>query len=92
MRLHHQFVEFLGRQIVADLIHNRKIKVRDERMIAGLVENVILADLEAEEELNDEARAVLKQHYDSMRAEGVNYDEMFRKVKAQLAKEKGIKL
>jgi hypothetical protein len=92
MRLHPVFVNYLAAQLVADLVKARKVRIEDERMIIGLVKNTILDDLEAEEALDDEAREVLKVHYDKMRAAGVSYDEMLRKVKAQLAKEKGIVL
>lgn len=92
MRLHPDFVEYLAGQIAADLVHAKKVKLADDRFLAGLIRNCIVSDLEEEEALNEEAHEVLKEHYETIRSSGVNYDEMFRKIKAQLAKEKGIKL
>ena len=92
MKLHPQLVSYIAETLVADLIKEKKISVHDDRMIIGLVENVIEDEMELEAQLDEEVREVLSEYYEQMRASGVSYDEMFRKVKAQLAKEKGIVL
>jgi hypothetical protein len=92
MRLHSRLVSYIAETVVAELQQNRRIRLQDPRPIVTMVEHLIEDDLEAEAELDDEAREVLADHYQEMREGGVNYDEMFRKVKAKLAHEKGIKL
>ena len=92
MRLHTRLVSHIAESVVSELQQGRRIRIQDDRPIVTLVEHIIEEDLEAEAALDDEVRQVLADHYEDMRAEGVNYDEMFRKVKAKLAHEKGISL
>ena len=49
-------------------------------------------ELAVEDRLNDEAREVLAQHMSQMERSDITYSEMFRKVKRELAKKKGIVL
>jgi len=41
-----------------------------------------------EDRVNDEVRNILVQHQDEMRRTGVSYQEMFKKVKAQIARDR----
>ena len=43
-----------------------------------------------EDRLNEEVREVLVQHTDQMDRSDITYSEMFKKVKRELAKQKGI--
>jgi hypothetical protein len=92
VRLHPMLVNFIAESVAAELEHEKVVSFHDDRMIVGLVENVINAEMEREAELDEEVRAILSRHYEEMRRGGLNYDEMFRKVKAQLARERGIVL
>ena len=49
-------------------------------------------DLSVEDRLNEEAREVLAQHMTHMERSDITYSEMFKKVKRELAKKKGIVL
>lgn len=92
MKLHPQLISYIAESVVADLIKEKKIIISDDRMIIGLIENTIEDEIEKEAFLDDEVREVLAEHYEVMRSTGVSYDEMFRKVKAKLARDKGIVL
>ena len=92
MSLHPQLVAFLAESVIADLRRDGAIHVVDDRLLVGLIENVINDEMERAAELDDEVREILKEHYEQMRASGLNYDEMFRKVKSKLAAERGIVL
>ena len=92
MSLHPQLVAFLAESVIADLRRDGSIRVSDDRLLAGLVENVIEEEMERAAALDDEVREILNEHYEQMRASGLNYDEMFRKVKSKLASERGIVL
>ena len=76
--------------IVGALLESKAVRLDDRERIAGKVENVILADLEAEERLEEEARELLNKHYEMVRAEGAEYGELLRKIKAKLAQDRGI--
>jgi len=51
-----------------------------------------LDELSIEDRLNEEAREVLAQHMTHMERSDITYSEMFKKVKRELAKKKGIVL
>jgi len=80
----------MAESIVIELLAGKLVKVDDRERLVGVVENIILADLELEDQLEEEARELLNQHYEQVRASGAQYYELLRKVKEKLAKEKGI--
>lgn len=90
MRLLPQIVEYMAESIVIELLAGKLVKVDDRERLVGVVENIILADLELEDQLEEKARELLNQHYEQVRASGAQYYELLRKVKEKLAKEKGI--
>jgi hypothetical protein len=90
MRLFPQLVRYMAETVVGELLASKLVEVDNRGRIAGVVENIILADLEREEQLEEEARELLNRHYEQVRASGAEYYELFRKVKEKLAKEKGI--
>ena len=49
-------------------------------------------EISVEDRLNDEVREILIQHQDEMRRTGVSYQEMYKKVKAQLARDRKLVL
>lgn len=58
---------------------------------AGLAEKVRLAiteELTIEDRLNEEVRGILNQWAEEMRRQGASYQEMYKKVKGQLARER----
>ncbi len=74
------------------LTHERRIEVDDaDRVIEGIA-RVITEELQVEDRLNEEVREVLVQHTDQMDRSDITYSEMFKKVKRELAKQKGIVL
>lgn len=92
MKLHPQLVTYIAETLMADLVKEKKVSVHDDRLLAGLIEHTIEDEMDVEAQLDEEVREVLSEHYEQMRAGGVSYDEMFRKVKAKLARDKGIVL
>ena len=56
------------------------------------IARVITDELSVEDRLNEEAREVLAQHMSQMERSDITYSEMFKKVKRELAKKKGIVL
>jgi hypothetical protein len=54
------------------------------------IARTIVEELQVEDRLNEEVREVLVQHTQQMERSDVTYSEMFKKVKRELAKQKGI--
>ena len=92
MRLSPDEIQFISRKIVKSLVTAGRLEVDDERRVIEGIARVIVDDLSVEDRLNEEAREVLAQHMTQMERSDVTYSEMFRKVKRELAKKKGIVL
>ena len=81
-----EYVGYLARQTVKQLIaekmiHSEKPVVLNERVTEGMIE-----ELSLEDRINDEVRVILEAFQDDMRKTGASYPEMFKKVKAELAR------
>jgi hypothetical protein len=92
MRLTPDEIQFISRKIVKTLVAAERLEVDDERRVADGISHVIVDDLSVEDRLNEEAREVLAQHMTHMERSDITYSEMFKKVKRELAKKKGIVL
>jgi hypothetical protein len=92
MRLSADEIQFISRKIVKTLVAAERLEVDDEARVVEGIAKVIVDELQVEDRLNDEAREVLAQHMSQMERSDITYSEMFRKVKRELAKKKGIVL
>ncbi len=80
------YVGYLARRTVKHLIDAKMIRttkptVLNERVTAGLID-----ELSLEDRINDEVRVILEAFQDDMRKTGASYPEMFKKVKLELAR------
>ena len=80
------YVGYLARQTVkhlvdAKVIGTAKPAVLHERVTAAMIEELALED-----RINDEVRVILEAFQDDMLKSGANYQEMFKKVKNDLAR------
>jgi hypothetical protein len=92
MRLTADEIQFISRKIVKTLVAAERLEVDDESRVVEGIARTIVDELAVEDRLNDEAREVLAQHMSQMERSDITYSEMFRKVKRELAKKKGIVL
>ena len=92
MRLSADEIQFISRKIVKTLVAARRLEVDDEARVTEAISRVIVDELSVEDRLNEEARGVLAQHMSQMERSDITYSEMFKKVKRELAKKKGIVL
>jgi hypothetical protein len=92
MRLTADEIQFISRKIVKTLVAAERLEVDDEARVVEGIARTIIDELAVEDRLNDEAREVLAQHMTQMERSDITYSEMFRKVKRELAKKKGIVL
>ena len=85
-------IQFISRKIVKTLVAAERIEVDDEEQVIEGIARVIVEELQVEDRLNEEVREVLVQHSAQMDRSDITYSEMFKKVKRELAKQKGIVL
>jgi hypothetical protein len=92
MRLSPDEIQYISRKIVKVLVAERRIEVDDANLVIEGIARVIVEELQVEDRLNEEVREVLIQHSAQMDRSDITYSEMFKKVKRELAKQKGIVL
>ena len=81
-----EYIGYLGRRTVkqlidAKLITTSNLKATEDRVIEGLTD-----ELSLEDRINEEVRVILDAYSDEMRKSGAQYAEMFKKVKTELAR------
>jgi hypothetical protein len=92
MRLTPDEIQYISRKIVKTLVGEGKLEVDSETRVVDAIGKVITDELQIEDRLNDEVREVLLEHSSQMERSDITYTDMFKKVKRELAKKKGIVL
>jgi len=88
MRLTRDQVEAISQRIVRGLVKDEVISAERPEAIIDLLAQVFLTDLGAEDQLNDEVHELLKNYSEEINRGMVNYQELFRKVKSKLARDR----
>jgi hypothetical protein len=88
MRLTRDQIEQMCQRMVRGLIKDEMITADTPEQLIDLMAQVFSEDLAAEDRLNEEVRDILKDHADEISRGMVNYQEVFRKVKAKLARDR----
>jgi hypothetical protein len=89
MLLAREFVAYISRELVKRLSPGTMETTAPEQ-VAERISEVITAELEIEDRLNDEVRDLLSQYSEYMRREGVSYQEMFRRIKNTLISQRKV--
>jgi hypothetical protein len=81
-----EYVSYLARQTVHQLIEAKMIRTDKPGVVTERVNAGILEELSLEDRINEEVRVILEAYQDDMRRTGASYAEMFKKVKQELAR------
>ena len=94
MLLARDYVGYMATEIVKRLVEGGQVEVQAEAMapLALRLRQRMNEELSVEDRLNDEVRQILTEHQDEMRRTGVSYQEMYKKVKGQLARDRKLVL
>jgi hypothetical protein len=90
MLLNRDYVGHMASEIVKKLLEDNQVEIKEKDQ-EGLVARVrlrVLEEITIEDKVNDEVRTILTQYQDEMRRTGVSYQEMFKKVKGQIARDR----
>ncbi|MGD8331928.1 MAG: DUF507 family protein [Acidobacteriota bacterium] len=90
MRLSNEQIDIIANRIVRGLSKRGYFDVDDADEIEAMVQEVIAEELRVEDKLNDEVRELMRAHMARIRRADVEYHEMFKVIKARLAKERDI--
>ena len=88
MLLSRDFVAYMASEIVNRLTEAKMIETKAPEALVRRVRQRMAEELTVEDRLNDEVREILNQHADEIRRTGASYQEMYKKAKAQLARER----
>jgi hypothetical protein len=80
------YVNYLARQTSKHLVEAKMIKTSKPALVDERVAAAVLNELALEDRINDEVRVILEAFQDDMLKTGANYQEMFKKVKNELAR------
>jgi hypothetical protein len=88
MLLSRDYVTYMAQEVVKRLIADQMVESSAADPLTQKVRQAMADELSVEDRVNEETREILSQHSDEMRRTGVSYQEMFKKVKAQIAKDR----
>ncbi|MBZ5694795.1 MAG: DUF507 family protein [Acidobacteriia bacterium] len=88
MLLSRDFVGHMAKEVVKRLVAAKMIETKDAENLAQQVRQVMADEVTVEDRLNEEAREILSKYSEEMRRTGASYQEMYKKVKSQLARER----
>ena len=90
MRLNTEQIEIIANRVVRGLHKHGCFDLEDADETEQLVQGVITDELRVEDRLNDEVRDLMRDHMDQIRRADVEYHEMFKVIKARLARERDV--
>jgi hypothetical protein len=92
MLLARDYVSHISIEVVKRLVEGGQIETKAPEAVSQRVRQRMMEELTVEDRLNDEVREILTQHQDEMRRTNVSYQEMYKKVKGQLARDRKLVL
>lgn len=88
MLLSRDYVGYMAKEIVKRLIAAKMIETKEVENLTQQVRQVMSDEVTVEDRLNEEVREILSKYSEEMRRSGASYQEMYKKVKGQLARER----
>jgi len=90
MLLNRDYVGHMASEVIKKLLEGNlvEIKEKDVEPVIARVRARMMEEITVEDKINEEVRTILTQHQDEMRRAGISYQEMFKKVKGQLARDR----
>lgn len=90
MRLPREYVGYMARQVLKRLVAEKMIQYDQPDYVNEVMAQVMLEEIGVEDKVNAEVRKILDEYGDQMKQMGVSYEDMFKKVKRQLVRERNI--
>jgi len=90
MLLNRDYVGHMASQVVKKLVEDEQIEIKEKDVepVILKVRTRMMDEITVEDKINEEVRTILTQHQDEMRRAGISYQDMFKKVKGQLARDR----
>jgi hypothetical protein len=90
MLLNRDYVGHMASEVIKKLVEGELIEIKEKDLdpVIARVRLRMTEEITVEDKVNEEVRTILTQYQDEMRRTGVSYQEMFKKVKGQLARDR----
>jgi hypothetical protein len=92
MLINRDYLSYMASEVIKQLVEGELVEIKSPDAVTQRVRQRMMEELTIEDRLNDEVREILTQHQDEMRRTGVSYQEMYKKVKGQLARDRKLVL
>jgi hypothetical protein len=88
MLIQRDYVGYMAAEVVKKLVEGELIETKNTDAVILRVRQQMNEELSVEDKINEEVRQLLTQHQEEMRRTGASYQEMFKKAKAQIARDR----
>jgi hypothetical protein len=88
MLIQRDYVGYMAAEVVKKLVEGELIETKNIDAVTLRVRQQMAEELAVEDKINEEVRQLLTQHQEEMRRTGASYQEMFKKAKAQIARDR----
>jgi hypothetical protein len=88
MLLQRDYVGYMATEVVKRLLSSKMIETGGPAALAERLRVKMTEEISLEDRLNEEVREILNKHADEMRRTGASYQEMYKKVKGELARQR----
>lgn len=92
MHLPREYVAYMAQQVLKRLSAAGLIQYDQPAYVGEVMNQMLLDEMGVEARIDDEVRKILEQHGDEMKEVGASYEEMFKKVKKQLVRDRKVVL
>jgi hypothetical protein len=90
MLLNRDYVGHMASEVVKKLVEGNLVEIKEKDLdpVIARVRQRMMEEITVEDRVNEEVRNILTQYQDEMRRTGASYQEMFKKVKGQIARDR----
>ena len=90
MLLNRDYVGHMASEVVKRLSEDNLVEIKEKDLDAVMmrIRQRMMEEITVEDKVNEEVRNILTQYQDEMRRTGISYQEMFKKVKGQIARDR----
>jgi hypothetical protein len=90
MQLTRDFISYMAKETLRRLTAADMIVYEQPEYVTEVMTQVMLDELTIEDRIDDEVRKILEQNDAKMKETGAEYEEMFKKVKRQLVRDRKV--
>ena len=88
MLISRDYVGYMAGEVIKRLVATKMIETKAAETVTQRVRMAMQEEINVEERINEEVRQILSERADDIRRYGASYQEMYKKVKQQLARDR----